>query len=264
MADEGDLRQPAVARRPGPRSSASTSAARRGPRGRTSASRRRSCGSWPTSTIGAGALVVGGGMFFVIFAMASSPAPRSASRASRGSTRSAAQLHRVRLGGQHPGDHPAHRRRRPGRHGRRRLHRPAGRHAHLRRDRRPRGDGVRRSVPGRHPGVGGADHDDPAVPGGPSRTSPPADRHRVLRPGAGPTATTSACSCRRSTCSVLRQGPGLRRRRHPHPLLLRLLRHRRPGGRGRGRRPGDPHQHRRDQRASTCCSRWRSGAPPPL
>ena len=44
------------------------------------------------------------------------------------------------------------------------------------------------------------------------------------------------------------QGVRLRRRRRAHPLLLRLLRHRRPGGRRRGRGPGHPPQHRHRRR----------------
>ena len=45
------------------------------------------------------------------------------------------------------------------------------------------------------------------------------------------------------------QGGHLRRRRVAHPLLLRLLRDRRSGRRRRGRRPGHPAQHRERGRA---------------
>ena len=47
---------------------------------------------------------------------------------------------------------------------------------------------------------------------------------------------------------VVRQGARLRRDRHPHPLLPRLQRLRRPRGRRRRGGPGGAHQHRRDQR----------------
>ena len=47
---------------------------------------------------------------------------------------------------------------------------------------------------------------------------------------------------------VVRQGPGVRRRRDPDPLLPRLHRLGRARGRGRGRRPRGPDEHRGDQR----------------
>ena len=47
---------------------------------------------------------------------------------------------------------------------------------------------------------------------------------------------------------VLRQGPGLRRHRDPHPLLPRLQRLRRSRRRGRGRGPRRALEHRGDQR----------------
>ena len=78
-------------------------------------------------TIGAGALVVGGGMFFVIFAMAFFTGTEVGLQGFKGLQQIGAEAFTGRglVGGQHPRDHPAHRRRGPGRPGGRRLHRPA-------------------------------------------------------------------------------------------------------------------------------------------
>ena len=159
-------------------------------------------------TIGAGALIVGGGMVFVIFSMSfftgtevglqGLQGPRADRRA--GLHRPGRQLR------QHPRDHADHRRgglRRPGRRG---LHGRVGRHAHLRRDRRARG----------HVGA------DARVPRVPPASSP---RFVCIIPlylfslfasffateivttsssGCRPasTTTTSTCTCRRSTSST--------------------------------------------------------------